>query len=120
MKGITAYRQNRVESASGAQLVKMLIEEVAKRLERGSADIERGGTGSDDFRHAREVLSELALALDDSQSPELCARLRSVYLWSMAEIGNAGRERDAAKARSVIRVITPLVEAWREVARLHP
>jgi len=60
------------------------------------------------------IVSELLLALDHSKSPELCAQLESIYEYCMAQIVQANLKTDPQMIGDVIRVLTPLREAWIE------
>lgn len=63
---------------------------------------------------AHAIISELYLALDHKSAPELCANLASVYDFSMARITDANRQAKAEYVDEVIRVLTPLREAWQQ------
>ena len=58
------------------------------------------------------IVSELLLALDHTKSPELCAQLESIYDYCMGQIVQANLKSDAQLIDDVIRVLTPLREAW--------
>jgi flagellar protein FliS len=58
------------------------------------------------------IISELLLALDHNKSPELCAQLESIYDYCMGHIVQANLKTDVQMISEVIRVLTPLREAW--------
>jgi flagellar protein FliS len=58
------------------------------------------------------IVSELLLALDHGKSPELCAQLESIYDYCMGTIVQANIKTDVQLISDVIRVLTPLREAW--------
>lgn len=73
-----------------------------------------------DLRTARELLSkayaitsELYIALDHDVAPELCQQLEGVYGFAMDRITLASRKGEAPPLDEVIRVLTPLREAWQ-------
>lgn len=118
MRGIAAYKQNRVESASPAQIVMMLFQEAVHRLTRALATLEKDPAGwRKDLHHVREIYLELLGALDPDAAPEMCARLSSLYQWCLQELIQAGRTGDADQIRSVLKVTTTLLEGWEVVAR---
>lgn len=63
---------------------------------------------------AHAILSELYLALDHKVSPDLCSNLAAVYDFSMARLMEANREGKLEYIEEVVRVLTPLREAWQE------
>lgn len=60
------------------------------------------------------IISELLLALDHSKSPELCAQLEAIYEYCMSQILQANLRTDPSIIGDVLRVLTPLHEAWAE------
>jgi len=58
------------------------------------------------------IVSELLLALDHSKAPELCLQLESIYDYCMTQILQANFKTDPQLIGDVIRVLTPLREAW--------
>jgi flagellar secretion chaperone FliS len=60
------------------------------------------------------IISELYLALDHKTAPELCANLAAVYDFSMARLTDANRQAKLEYVDEVIRVLTPLREAWQQ------
>lgn len=60
------------------------------------------------------ILSELLIALDYSVFPELCARLEAIYSFCMAQLLQANIKSSPALIDDVLRVLTPLNEAWHE------
>lgn len=118
MRGIAAYKQSRVESASPAQIVMMLFQEAVHRLTRALATLEEEPTSwRKDLHHVREIYLELLGALDAQAAPEMCAKLSGLYQWCLQELIEAGRTGDPEPIRNVLRVTTTLLEGWQVVAR---
>lgn len=63
---------------------------------------------------AHAVVSELYLALDHDVNPDLCANLASIYDFAMTRLTDANKEANPEYVEEVIRVLTPLREAWQE------
>jgi flagellar protein FliS len=59
------------------------------------------------------ILSELYIALDHSVFPELCANLEALYGFAMDRVTLASRKGLVEPIDDVIRVLTPLREAWQ-------
>ena len=60
------------------------------------------------------ILSELYIALDYSQAPELCGQLESIYGFCMGHLLQCNLKSNPAMIDDVIRALTPLKEAWAE------
>jgi len=58
------------------------------------------------------IISELMIALDHDVAPELCAQLEGLYQFCLDRIQVASRKSDATPIDEVVRVLTPLREAW--------
>lgn len=63
---------------------------------------------------AHAVVSELYVALDHKAAPELCSNLASVYDFAMSRLTDANRQANEQYVDEVIRVLTPLREAWQQ------
>jgi flagellar protein FliS len=117
MRNVGAYKSNAVESATPARVVVMLYEEAIRRLVLVQMGMPEGGqVWREHLHHARAILGELEIALDDQAAPDLCARLRALYRWSMSELIAAGSEVSVERVAKVERVLTTLGEGWREAA----
>jgi flagellar secretion chaperone FliS len=58
------------------------------------------------------ILSELYIALDYSQAPELCGQLESIYGFCMGLILQCNIKSNPALIDDILRTLTPLKEAW--------
>jgi flagellar protein FliS len=72
---------------------------------------------------SRAIISELYIALDYGASPELCSQLASIYDFCLDRLMIASTQRKPEALDEVVRVLTPLREAWKiavpEAARLQ-
>ena len=62
---------------------------------------------------AHAIIAELDLALDHEVSPELCRNLSALYGFCIDRLILASRTAAPAPVDEVIRVLTPLYEAWQ-------
>lgn len=118
MNAIASYRTRRVDTASPLQLVVMLYQELLRRIELGSMQLESGSPveAVKHFHHAREIVTELLAALDPSaESEALVLHLSGLYKWTAAELIAAGKDRDPARSRRVAEVLMPVLEGWTEI-----
>lgn len=118
MYGISSYRSQRKQTASPAQVVAMLFVELARRIESAASCLDVGDKlgAAGHLHHAREILTELQMALDPVPGAEpIVANLRRVYDWAFQELIAVSGTGDAAQARAVGRALEPLVEAWTAI-----
>lgn len=118
MRGIHAYKQRRVSTASPARIIEMLFQEAVHRLTRAlhTLDVE-GSAWQKDLHHVRSIYVELLGALDHEVAPEMCGNLQRLYTWVIEELVVAGAEADPGRIRAVLKVTTTLLEGWQVVGR---
>ncbi len=112
------YRSTQVTTCSPGQLLVLLYDGLFRFLSEAKGAIEAGERARTGERldRAYAILQELAGALQPSASPTLCENLHAIYLFCMGRIVEANLHRDAAAVDDVVRVLTPLREAWRVAA----
>ena len=108
------YTLNRNTTATPGELLLALYDGLFRFLNGAKVCIE-----NKQLPRARELLSkchaivsELVIALDHSVAPELCAQLEGLYDFCMHKIQFASRKADVVAIEEVLRVLTPLREAW--------
>ncbi|MEO7037450.1 MAG: flagellar export chaperone FliS [Polyangiaceae bacterium] len=108
------YTQNRNTTATPGELLLALYDGLFRFLNGATVCIE-----NKKLPRARELLSkayaivsELTIALDHGVAPELCAQLDGLYGFCMDKIQLASRKADIVAIQEVLRVLTPLREAW--------
>ena len=58
------------------------------------------------------IISELMIALDHDVAPELCDQLEGLYQFCIDRLQIASRKGEITPIEEVVRVLTPLREAW--------
>lgn len=116
---VAQYASARVETASPVELVVDLYDGAIRFLRQAAValaakDIAGKGVA---LGKAHAIVAELGATLDPVQAPELCAHLSSLYDFVLLRITEANAESNADKIAEAIRVLTPLRDAWAEVAR---
>ena len=111
------YAREAVTTASPAKLVTMLYDRLIKDLNDAEAglsarDIQKAHNG---LTHAQDILRELHSTLDTSVWAE-GENLKRLYEWSIDMLLNANAEKNAQRVIDVRDVLTPLSEAWHQVA----
>jgi flagellar protein FliS len=109
------YSQVRMTTASPGDLLLALYDGVFRFLNGAKICFERKELprGRELLSKAYAILSELYIALDHTLAPELCANLEALYGFSMDRVMLASRKSLTAPIDEVIRVLTPLREAWQ-------
>ncbi len=109
------YNQVRMTTSTPGELLLALYDGLFRFLNGAKICIERK-----EMARAREllsksyaILSELYIALDHSVAPELCANLEALYAFAMDRVMFASRKGAAEPIDEVVRVLTPLREAWQ-------
>lgn len=112
-----AYRQNAVESAPPIKIVRMLFDGALRFLDQATgyeADKETVQF-NDRIRRAESIVAELRLSLDESQAPELCSQLESLYLFVEDELREAFLQRDKSRIANAREILQSLSDAWGQV-----
>ena len=108
------YQQVQANTSSPGELLIALYDGLFRFLNGARAFLERGekARAGELLSRAYSVVSELYIALDHDVNPELCANLESVYGFCMDKITFANLKGSPEVVDEVIRVLTPLREAW--------
>ncbi len=111
---VNRYKQVLVQTSSPGQILIALYDGIFRFLNGAKACIAK-----QELSRARELLSksqaivhELEIALDHDASPDLCKNLQGVYQFCIDRIQSARIKADPAMIDDVLRVLTPLREAW--------
>jgi flagellar protein FliS len=109
------YTQVRDATATPGELLLALYDGVFRFLNGAKACLEKKqpGRARELLSKARAIVSELYIALDHAAAAELCSNLARVYEFCLDRIRLAGRDADCRPIDEVLRVLTPLREAWR-------
>jgi len=113
------YQQTSVNTATPEQLVVMLYEGAIQALKKAVAaieqnDLEQKRTSVD---RTLGLIQHLQNTLDMERGGEIAADLDRLYTYMTSRIMEASTTLDAAPLREVIKLVSPLMEAWKEVAR---
>jgi flagellar secretion chaperone FliS len=109
------YSQVRMTTSSPGELLLALYDGIFRFLNGAKVCMERKevARGRELLSKAYAILSELYIALDHSLAPDLCANLEALYGFSMDRVMLASRKGTTEPIDEVIRVLTPLREAWQ-------
>jgi flagellar protein FliS len=112
---VSRYKAVQIQTSTPGELLIALYDGIFRFLNGAKHSFETGNRakGSEFVSKAHAIISELLLALDYSVAPELCAQLGSVYDFCLGRLTEANLGGNPDAVAEVIRVLTPLREAWK-------
>jgi flagellar protein FliS len=121
-KHIARYQSVQITTSSPGEVLIALLDGLFKFLHvakhcLGSGDRARAGQS---MSRAHAIISELLTSLDHSQAPELCQNLASIYDFCLSRLSHANRHNDSKAIEEVMRVMTPIREAFTTAVRSLP
>jgi flagellar protein FliS len=110
------YREEAILSASPQRLVTMLYDRLLLDVERAEAAQLREDwvAANTELQHAQQIIAELSSSL--SGEWEGSASLRALYGYLTRTLIGANVGRDPQRTRECRELLTPLRDAWHEVA----
>ena len=113
-----AYTRTAIQSRSPLELVVMLYDGADKYLSQARLAIERRDAVAkrEAISRALAVVSELQNNLNLDAGGEIAASLDSLYSFVNEKLVDANLKDDATAVDQAIRVITPLRDAWTQLA----
>lgn len=114
-RAASAYRDHAVTTASPARLVVLVFERLILDMDRALAAMEEGSNPHEHLIHAQQLLMALLDALDTS-AWEHAPRLAGIYGYVHRTLVSANVDKDPARVRECLALITPLKEAWAQAA----
>ncbi|WP_430472909.1 flagellar export chaperone FliS [Thalassospira lucentensis] len=112
------YRQQQVNTATPAKMVFMLYEKILSRLQEVQNAIERKDIQArcNANCNVQELLAHLSNTLDMAQGGEIAANLEQLYTHCLLRLMDVDRHNDPEAAAEVSMLLTPLRDAWAELA----
>ena len=115
MKGIKAYKEQSMSSASNEMLVLRLFEKAIVSMWEShsflSNEDKRGAV--EPMQLARKIFSELLACLNHEEGGELTENLHGLYFWIIREISRAGFEGDVPRLEKAIEVAESIYEGFK-------
>ena len=106
--------KTKVMTAAPEQLTMMLYDGVVKFAEQG-----REAVVNNDFENsyklltkAQNIVSEFMTTLNDDAAPELCGKMRALYLFCYERLIMANLNRDLKKLDEAIKILSYMRETW--------
>jgi flagellar protein FliS len=111
---LARYGAVKVTTASPGQILVMLYDGLLRFLKEAQTAMsakDRKKAG-ERISRAHAILAYLLGTLDTTHAPDLCKNLQAVYVFCMQRLLSANIQQDVEKLAEVVRVLTPLREAW--------
>jgi flagellar protein FliS len=111
---LARYGAVKVTTANPGQILVMLYDGLLRFLREAQTAMaakDRAKAG-ERISRAHAIIAYLLNTLDATHSPALCKNLQSLYVFCMQRLLNASMEQDVAKLADVVRLLSPLRDAW--------
>jgi len=111
------YRHNEVATSSQGKLIIMMYEGALKfttlALEGiDTKDLVKKGIY---INKTHDIINELSCALDMEKGGEVAQKLEALYQFILHQLTLANIKSDPKALKSIVKVLTPLMEAWKEL-----
>jgi flagellar protein FliS len=112
---VNRYRQVVVSTSTPGELLLALYGGLFRFLKQARllTEAKQRGKAAEQIAKARAIVAELDMALDHDVAPEICANLAALYGFCLDRLRVATREDSVQAIDDVIRVLTPLHQAWQ-------
>lgn len=112
---ISRYKQVIVSTSTPGELLLALYGGLFRFLKQARLMFEakQFARAAEHVSKARAIICELDMALDHAVYPELCQNLTALYDFCLTRLRAATRESSVQAIDDVIRVLTPLHQAWQ-------
>lgn len=115
------YHKQEIEGASKGKIVLLLIEGTIKFLRKASKGVDEKNIqeAHNNIIRAENIIYELmsTLNMDAGEISENLMKLYDFMIWQLIE---ANKDKDKSKIESVINLMIPLRDAWKEIADKEP
>lgn len=121
-RGAAAYRHTHVQSSSPLELVVLLYNCLLKHImaTRDAADRNDLFAKREHLSRAFAILSELQSTLNMAEGGEIAASLDALYTYTTGRLSDFNARGERAALDEVARLLTPLRDAWTEIATARP
>ena len=115
MRGISTYKSVSLESSDQRKLVLLCFEALIRRQDEAATafDEKRYIDAIESLRIAREIYSELLVALDHESAPEMSGQLASLYDFCIRELAMAGQDMKGDRIVNTLRVTHELYQGFK-------
>jgi flagellar protein FliS len=118
MASLSRYGAVQVTTCSPGQLIVLLYDGLFQFLGEAQAHLQTGqrARAAERLQRAHQILEHLLVSLDPTRAPALGEHLQALYHYCMRRVLDGKIHHDPAPIAEVLKVLTPLRSAWKEVA----
>ena len=111
------YHQNEVATSSQGKLIVMMYEGALKFVALAIDGIDNKDLSKKGLYISKthDIINELSCALDMKKGGDVAQKLESLYQYILHQLTRANIKSDREALESIVKVITPLMEAWKEL-----
>ena len=115
---LQSYHINDISTSSQSQLILMLYDGALQAVNQSIQCMnQKDVSGQSRFiLKAQDIINELSLALDMEQGGEVSKTLEQLYQFVLNQLIQANITSDPMYLESVIKVLSPLRDAWSRIA----
>lgn len=115
--GLQRYKEADVNSMTKEKMIILLYEKMESDLEQAKSALGSGDIVlfSQRVNHSQRIVAELRGALDHEIGGDISRNLEALYDYLFHEHLQVIIDRDAAHLENCIRVLEPLLDAWRRI-----
>ncbi len=116
--GLHSYQVNDISTSSQSQLIIMMYDGALQAVNRSIECINQKDIAgrSRHILKAQDIINELSLALDMEQGGEVAKTLEQLYQFVLNQLIQANITSDKIYLETVIKVLSPLHDAWRRIS----
>jgi flagellar protein FliS len=113
-----SYQVNDISTASQSQLILMMYDGALKAVNQSIQCMDKKDIAGQSLHilKAQDIINELSLALDMEQGGEVSKTLEQLYQFVLNQLIQANITSDKMYLESVIKVLSPLREAWSRIS----
>ncbi len=111
------YRSTRTTTVSPLQVLVQLYDGAIRFIRSAEEAIDKKDPAAKGvaISRAHAIVAELQATLDDSQAPELCAQLYSLYDFVLEQLTQANMKNDKDPLAGALNVLEELRAGWSEL-----
>jgi flagellar protein FliS len=121
-RGAAAYRQTHVQSSSPLELVVLLYNGLLEHLLATGQAFDRNDLVAkrDHLSRVLAIVAELQSTLNMAEGGDIAVSLDALYSYAIDRLTDFNVKGDRAALDEVQRLLTPLRDAWAEIATARP
>jgi flagellar protein FliS len=119
---LSRYGTVQVTTSTPGQLLVMMYDGLFRFLGEAVVAMRANDRARSGERISRShsILEMLASTLEPEHAPELCENLLALYMFCMSRLVNANIQQSPERIEEVMRVLSPLRDAWKEAVVKAP